>query len=189
VHAAGGDRTVTGAGPHDDDDLVRRAVAGEAQARDELARKHLPILRRVVRRYVSENDAEDVSHRAMMRGLGKLDTFRGDSSFRSWIHRVAINVALNHVRDTKKEAADELGEADLITNTLGTERLAAREARAKLLGLVEELPPKQRDSVKLRLFGELSFAEIGAELGISEDAAKVNFHHALKRLRVDLAGC
>jgi DNA-directed RNA polymerase specialized sigma24 family protein len=43
--------------------------------------------------------------------------------------------------------------------------------------------------VKLRLFGELSFAEIGAELGISEDAAKVNFHHALKRLRVDLAGC
>lgn len=170
----------------DDEQLVKRAAAGEAQARDELARKHLPVLRRVVRRYVSENDAEDVSHRAMMRGLSKLDTFRGDSSFRSWIHRVAINVALNHVRDTKKDAADELGEADIITNTLGTERLAAREARARLIGLVEQLPPKQRDSVKLRLFGELSFAEIGAELGISEDSAKVNFHHALKRLRADL---
>jgi RNA polymerase sigma-70 factor (ECF subfamily) len=171
----------------EDEDLIRRASEGEAQAKDELARKHLPILRRVVRRYVSEHDAEDVSHRAMMRGLSKLATFRGDSSFRSWIHRVAINVALNHVRDTKRDATDELAEADIITNTLGTERLVAREARAKLLGLVEKLPPKQREAVKLRLFAELSFAEIGAEIGISEDAAKVNFHHALKRLRVDLS--
>jgi RNA polymerase sigma-70 factor (ECF subfamily) len=171
----------------DDDRLAERAQRGNAAAREELARRHVPVLRRLVRRYVREDDAEDVAHKAMMRALDKLESFRGDSSFRSWLHRVAINVALNHARDTKRERACEIDEADLITNTLGTQRLVAREAKARLIGLVEALPEKQREAVRLRLFADLSFAEIGEHLGISEDAAKVNFHHALKRLRTELA--
>lgn len=170
-----------------DEILAEQAKSGEASAKDELARRHLVILRRVVRRYVREDDAEDVAQKAMMRALDKIDSFRGESSFRSWLHRVAINVALNHVRDSKRDRASEIDEADLITNTLGTQRLVAREAKERLVRLVEELPEKQRATVKLRLFGELSFAEIGKELGISEDSAKVNFHHALKRLRAELA--
>jgi RNA polymerase sigma-70 factor, ECF subfamily len=169
-----------------DEDLAGQAQAGDASARDELARRHLGVLRRVVRRYVREDDAEDVAQKAMIRALAKLDSFRAESSFRSWLHRVAINVALNHIRDTKKDQANEIDEADLITNTLGTQRLVAREAKERLVRLIEELPDKQRESVRLRLFGELSFAEIGTELGISEDSAKVNFHHALKRLRAGL---
>jgi len=171
----------------DDERLAARAQNGEAAAREALAKRHVPVLRRLVRRYVREDDAEDVAHKAMMRGLDKLESFRGESSFRSWLHRVAINVALNHARDTKRERASEIDEADLITNTLGTQRLVAREAKARLVGLVEALPEKQREAVRLRLFADLSFAEIGEQIGISEDAAKVNFHHALKRLRTELA--
>jgi RNA polymerase sigma-70 factor (ECF subfamily) len=94
-----------------------------------------------------------------------------------------VNTALNHVRDEKRTRGSEIDEADLITNTLGTQRLVAREAKERLLKFVAELPDKQRRSVELRLFGELSFAEVGVELGTSEDAAKMNFHHAMKRLR------
>lgn len=169
-----------------DEDLAIRAKAGDAAARDELARRHLGVLSRVVRRYVRDGDAEDVAQKAMMRALDKIESFRGESSFRSWLHRVAINVALNHLRDSKRDRASEIDEADLITNTLGTQRLVAREAKERLVRLVEELPEKQKLSVKLRLFSDMSFAEIGTELGISEDSAKVNFHHALKRLRVEL---
>ncbi len=173
--------------PDDDDALVKRAQAGDARAKDDLAKRHLPVLARIVRRYVRDADAEDVAQKAMLRALDKLETFRGESSFRSWLHRVASNVALNHARDNRREVASEIDEADLITNTLGTQRLVAREAKARLVGLVEALPEKQREAVRLRLFADLSFAEIGQRIGISEDSAKVNFHHALKRLRAGLA--
>lgn len=154
--------------------------------REELARRQLPLVARLVRRYVSEHDAEDVAQRAVMRALDKLDTFRGESSFRSWVHRIAVNVALNHVRDHRREQAQPVDEADLITNTLGTARLVAREARVRLLDAVSELPPKQRLSVELRLFQELSFADVATRMGVTEDSAKANFHHALKRLRAAL---
>ncbi len=167
----------------EDEDLIGRTRAGDKAAREELARRHLPILARLVRRYVQPQDADDVAQRSMMRALDKLDSFRGDSSFRSWAHRIAVNTALNHVRDEKRTRGSEIDEADLITNTLGTQRLVAREAKERLLKFVAELPDKQRRSVELRLFGELSFAEVGVELGTSEDAAKMNFHHAMKRLR------
>lgn len=171
----------------DEEALIRRALAGEASARDDLARIHLPVLARLVRRYVPAQDAGDVAQRAMMRALSKLDTFRGESSFRSWIHRIAVNTALNHVRDEKRTRASEIDEADLITNTLGTQRLVAREAKRRLLGFVEALPDKQRKSVELRLFKDMTFAEVAEQLGTSEDAAKMNYHHAMKRLRALLS--
>jgi len=161
--------------------LVARARTGERAAHDDLARRHLPLITRLVRRYVQAHDAEDVAQRAMMRALGKLDTFRGDSTFRSWLHRIAVNVALNHVRDHKQEIT--IDEADLITNTLGTARLVARETKQKLVLAVAELPEKQRISVELRLYRELSFAEVAEIMGITEDSAKANYHHAMKRLR------
>jgi RNA polymerase sigma-70 factor (ECF subfamily) len=172
----------------EDDALIQRTLAGDNAAREELTRRHLPILARLVRRYVPAQDADDVAQRAMMRALGKLDTFRGESSFRSWAHRIAVNTALNHVRDEKRTRASEIDEADLITNTLGTQRLVAREAKERLLKFVADLPDKQRRSVELHLFRDLSFAEVAEELGGSEDSAKMNFHHAMKRLRGLLEG-
>lgn len=166
--------------------LIARARAGDREARGELAKRQLPLVVRLVRRYVSEADADDVAQRAVMRALEKLDTFRGDSSFRSWVHRIAVNTALNHVRDHKREAPQAIDEADLITNTLGTARLVAREAKQRLLVAVEELPPKQKSAVEMRLFQELSFAEVAVEMGITEDSAKANYHHAMKRLRAVL---
>lgn len=172
--------------PSDEAALIAQARTGDREARGELAKRQLPLVVRLVRRYVSEADAEDVAQRAVMRALEKLDTFRGDSSFRSWVHRIAVNTALNHVRDHKREAPQAIDEADLITNTLGTARLVAREAKVKLLAAVQELPPKQKSAVEMRLFQELSFAEVATEMGITEDSAKANYHHAMKRLRAVL---
>lgn len=171
-----------------DEELVERARSGERGAQDELARRHRPLLVRLVRRYVSEGDAEDVAQRAILRAFDKLEGFRGESSFRSWLHRIAVNVALNHIRDTRKEVPTTVDEADLITNTLGTARLVAREAKARLIAALDDLPPKQKQSVELRLFRDLSFAEVATEMGTSEESAKANFHHAMKRLRAHLEG-
>ncbi len=94
-----------------------------------------------------------------------------------------MNAAMNHARDTRRRRSVPIEEVDLITNALGTGRMAVREARRKLTAALERLPPKQRTVVELRLVHELSFRAIAEIAGTSEDSAKSNFQHAVRRLR------
>jgi len=190
MHAARGRALSDGeTDPEADEQLAARCAAGDRAAADDLARRHLPQIGRLVRRYVKTEDAEDVAQRAMLRALENIASFRGDSAFRSWLHRIAVNTALNHTRGAPRERAHRtIDEADLITDTLGTARLVARETKSKLLVALADLPPKQRGSVEMRLFEDRSFREIGEALGTSEDSAKANFHHGMKRLREVLVG-
>lgn len=181
--------------PADEDDrpadedapLVDRFLAGERAAFDELVLRHRESLRKLARRYVrSEDDAEDVTQRALLQALEKLATFRRESTFRTWIHRIAVHLALNHARGEGRSRADasvELDDLPAFTSALATSRLVAAEVWAQVAQRLQELPPKQRLAVELRLFHELSFQEIGALAGCSEDSAKANFHHGVKRLR------
>lgn len=167
----------------DDEELVALARRGDAKAKDALARRHGTSLRRLVRRWVSEADAEDVAQRAIVRALERIDEVRSDASFRAWLYTIAQNLAKNHARDHGRRETREVMDVDLVTNALGTAKLVAREARDTVLAEIARLPDKQRGAVELRLFEGLSFKEIGERLGCSEDSAKVNFHHALRRLR------
>jgi len=166
-----------------DEELVGLVRKGDARAKDTLARRHGPALRRLVRRWVNEADAEDVAQRALVRAFERLGEMRSDASFRAWLYTIATNLAKNHVRDRGRHETRELVEVDLVTDALGTAKLVAREARDRVLAEIGRLPEKQRAAVELRLFEGLSFREVGERIGCSEDSAKVNYHHALKRLR------
>ena len=84
--------------------LVARAQRGERGAFDDLVRRHQQGMWRLVRRYVSSDaDAADVVQQAFVRAYRAVERFRGDASVRSWLYRIAINVALNHVRDRGRE--------------------------------------------------------------------------------------
>ena len=61
--------------------------------------------------------------------------------------------------------------------------LVVREDTERIRELLEELPEKQRQAVTLRIFEALSFREIGALIGSSEGAARVNYHHGIRRMR------
>lgn len=170
-------------------DLVDRFRAGDRRAFDELARRYREPIVGLVRRYVkNDGDAEDVAQRALMRAFEKIDGFRGDSSFRTWLHRIAVNLALNHIRGQDRFQVGEIADDAIFTNSLGTEKLVAAEVWRKVNARLDELPPKQRLVVELRLFHELSFKEVAAIADCSEDSAKVNFHHGVKRLRALLPG-
>ena len=172
---------------HRDDDapLLARYRAGERAAFDELVLRHRDSLLRVVRRYLkNDDDAEDITQRTLLRALEKLDGFRGESTFRTWIHRIAVHLALNHLRGRGRADPDvELDDLPAFTHALETGRLVAAEVWGRVAKRLGELPPKQRLVVELRLFHELSFQEIGTVAGCSEDSAKTNFHHGIKRLR------
>jgi RNA polymerase sigma-70 factor (ECF subfamily) len=170
--------------PVDDVRLVDLARGGDRAAFATLVARHSPALRVLVRRYLrDDDDVDEVVQRALVRAYDAMEGFRGDSSFRTWLSTIATNLALNHLRDRGRFREATIEEAEAITNSLATNRLVARETCRRLQATLTELPAKQRTAVELRLLHDLSFREVADVLGTSEDSAKANFHHGLKRLR------
>jgi RNA polymerase sigma-70 factor (ECF subfamily) len=167
-----------------DSALVTRARRGERGAFDEIVRRHQRGLWRLVRRYVKNDaDAADVVQQAFVRAYRGLDRFRGEASVRSWIYRIGINVALNHVRDHGREQPSDVVGDELTVDAVAPGAMLTAERARALRAAVSELPPKQRMVLELRVFDDLSFREVAALADCTENAAKVSFHYAVKRLR------
>ena len=170
--------------------LVARYLAGDQSAFEELVRRYQRPLYYLALRYVRvEADAKDLAQRTFVKVYGALSGFRADASFRTWIYRIAINLCLNHLRDRRREETRaELGESVAAPASGGERALIEAERGARLRDAIAELPPKQRMVLELRIYDELPFREVAELAGCSENSAKVNFHHAVKRLRTIVHG-
>lgn len=172
--------------------LVVRSQAGERAAQEELLGRYHRSVYALVRGYLqNREEAQDVAQRALLEAFAHLPGFRGESSFRTWLYRIALNLASHAGR--KAQAERRLREVPLVEEprgeaASGEQRLDGQARRQALQRAVAGLPEKQRRAVELRVFEDLSFREVGEVLGCSEDAAKMNFHHGLRRLRALLAG-
>ena len=177
---------LTHPGESDDDAiLVSQHRAGDRRAFDELVRKYQRRVYGLTLRYVrNREDAKDLAQRAFVRAFEAIDGFRGGSSFRTWLYRIAINLALNHLRDHKPQVeVDAALDEQCWIPAVGDARIVDDETRRALLRALDELPPKQRLVLELRVYEELPFREVATIARCSENAAKVTFHHAVKRLR------
>jgi RNA polymerase sigma-70 factor (ECF subfamily) len=171
--------TVTASDP--DRELAERFRAGERS-------RHQKGMWRLIRRYVKRDaDAADVTQLAFVRAFRGLAAFRGTASVRSWLYRIAINCALSWLRDHRREQASELAEDALVDANPAPAQISASDDRARLRRAIEQLPPKQKLVLELRVFDDLSFKEVAELAECSENTAKVNFHYAVKRLR-DILG-
>lgn len=172
----------------EDAGFVERFRAGDARAFDELVRKYQRAIYGLALRYVKDaDDAKDVAQRAFVRAFQAIGGFRAGASFKTWLYRIAINLALNHLRDRKvKVSVDE--HRSLAVDAVGTVRLQDAEMQAKLRAAVEKLPAKQRLVLELRVYEELPFREVAEIARCSENAAKVNYHHAVNALREHMEG-
>jgi RNA polymerase sigma-70 factor (ECF subfamily) len=172
----------------DEDALaVERYRSGDARAFDGLVRKYQRPIYYLALRYVKNaDDAKDVAQRAFVRAYQALGGFRGASSFKTWLYRIAVNSSLNHLRDHVRERPAEIADDALVAEAVGAARLDAGDDRRRLLAALEILPPKQRLVVELRVFEDLSFKEVAEVAECSENAAKVSFHYAVKKLREEM---
>ncbi len=180
-------RTENGS-PQSEYELVSAAQQGDRRAFAALMRLHREGLTRLVGRYLDdEDDVEEIVQRAFIRAYDNLSRFRAEARFRTWLFRIAINLSLNHLRDSSRTRPLHLSDLDAITNSLSTAKLVAREARRRLGEVLQNLPPMQRLAVELRLLHEFPFREIAEIAACSEDSAKANFHHGIKKLRQAMA--
>ena len=175
---------VAPAGGDEDAADVARLRAGDGGGFDALCTKYRGRIVSLVHRYVKNDaDAEDVAQRTLLRAYEKIATFRGEASFRTWLLRIAVHLALNHVRGRDRAESIDADDVAAFTSALDTHRLVAAELWRKVEARLDALPPKQRLVVELRLFHDLGFKEIGDLAGCTEASAKANYQHGVKRLR------
>lgn len=175
----------TRSAPADDEDApwVERFVAGERAAFDELMRRHERSVYFLAMRYLRDHDeAADILQRTFLKAFEKLAEFEGRSQFRTWLFRIAINLCKNRLRDQGRWQKVDPEEDELLVAPAKEDHIEAEQKQAALSDAVDRLPPKQRQTLELRVFGEMSFREIAEAMGCTENAAKVNYHYAVKNL-------
>ena len=173
-----------------DAELLEAFRGGDVRAFEALVRRYQRPVLSIARRFArDEDDAEDLAQRAFINAADRASGWRG-GSFKSWLFRIVVNLAKNHVRDTarfdRSEAATEK-EAEPVESG-AHERLEQAEQQKALREAVAKLPKRQREVLLLRIDGDLPFGEIASALGITEVNAKVNFHHAVQKLKALLQG-
>lgn len=168
-----------------DAELLEAFRAGDAKAFEALVRRYQRPVLSIARRFArDEDDAEDLAQRAFINASERAEGWRG-GSFKSWLFRIVVNLAKNHVRDVSRFDRSETAQEQEPEPSApeAHQRLEAREQQEALRAAVARLPKRQREVLLLRVDGDIPFAEIASTLGITEVNAKVNFHHAVQKLK------
>ncbi|WP_242371154.1 RNA polymerase sigma factor [Anaeromyxobacter sp. SG26] len=178
-----------------DDALLAAFLVGDDDAFGDLVRRHERLVLSIVRRYArTPEDARDLAQRTFLRALeaARRTLRRGERegfAFRRWLVRIAVNLAKNHLRDELRlgrTSLEALGQSEAHP-AVAVEALEEAERAAAVRAAVVRLPRRMREVLTLRVDAEAPFAEIADTLGISENAARVSFHHATRKLRAALA--
>jgi RNA polymerase sigma-70 factor (ECF subfamily) len=132
-----------------------------------------------------EDVAADVTQDTFLKALDRLESFRGESAFRTWLLAIARNEALGTIRSRTRRREETLDDADAHEDAAeAPDQMAFRGGEIeRIRSALGRLPEKQRLAVSLRLFDGLSFREIGESIGSTEGAARVNYHYGIGRLR------
>ena len=169
--------------------LVERARKGDGRAFDEIVTQHKRAVYSTARRLLgSLEDADEAAQMAFVRAWRALGGFRGESSLRTWLVRIVLNVS--KTLRSKAPPLDGLeGQEQLVDTGAGADDLLRqRESRARVRHAVDRLPPRQREVVMLKVFSEMTHREVAGILGLSEGAVKAHLHQAVANLRRRMAG-
>jgi len=153
---------------------------------DELvSRHHGSVFRTALGILHDEDGASDVAQEAFLKAFRGLRGFRGDASFKTWLLTIAANEARGVLRKARRRREVALQAAGPVPSTEAAvdDAMEKTEEANRIREFLTGLPEKQKQAVTLRIFEGLSFREIGEIIGSSEGAARVNYHHGIRRLR------
>jgi len=167
-----------------DFEVIRRVLHGETAAFELLVRRYQQTILRLTQRMTRNvEDAEDLAQDAFVQAYRFLANFHGQSSFSTWLYRIAVNLCLNHLRATRREDPMEVNGNVPDAREDSLARLLAAERDRALAAAIEELPPQQRATLTLRVYQGLGHREIAEILDCAEGTAKANYFHAIRTLQ------
>jgi RNA polymerase sigma-70 factor (ECF subfamily) len=180
--------------PADEREVLRRVRAGDLGAIQILFEEHRTRIYRVCLLYTdSTEDAKDILQETFLRAYKSVRRFRGDSSFTTWLTRIAINLCLNLRRDRRHADLAQTDRLDQVMFNMPHSRpagpeesLRTRELREKIVTLVGKLPPRERMAFVLKHFEHMKIREISGLMHITEGTVKSFLHRAVVTLREGL---
>jgi RNA polymerase sigma-70 factor (ECF subfamily) len=172
----------------DERTLVAACRANRAGAFDLIVERHRRAVYQLCYRFVGNHeDASDLSQEVFLRAYRGLRTFRGDSTIATWLHRIGVNACLNRMsaKTTLGKLTEPMAERQFVDEKAesASDRILKAERVARVRAAIAQLPPKQRATLILRTYQEMSHQEIADVLGSSVGAVKANFFHALGNLK------
>ncbi len=168
-----------------DADLVRRYRAGDERSATTLVTRHAnAIARFLAGSGASGDEVDDLVQETFVRAFRALDGWRGEAQFRTWLFSIASNLRRDRYRRAARGAQlVSLDGVDLEAGEDPATTLDAREAELALSRGLGTLPRLQREVFLLRAQQGLEYSAIAVALGTTPGAARVHYHHAVKRLK------
>jgi RNA polymerase sigma-70 factor (ECF subfamily) len=158
-----------------DQELVRRVQRGDSAAFDLLVRKYQHRIAGLIGRYIADwSECQDVAQETFLRAYRAIGNFRGDAQFYTWLHRIAVNTAKNHlVAHGRRPRTDDIDIEDaeqfassmrLRDNDTPERELMRQQLEQTVMRAVEALPEELRTAITLREAEGLSYEEIARKM-------------------------
>lgn len=163
--------------------LVAAYRNGDEQAAAELVARHAGALGRFLYSLGADrDDLEDLVQETLFRAFRRVESWRGGASFRSWLLTIGSNILRDQVRKRKGQLVSIEGR-DIPDRADPEADFAAGEAEDRVRQGLATLPRLQREVFLLRVQEGSDYGDIAAALGTTPGAARVHYHHAVKRLK------
>ena len=181
-----------------DHELVRRVQQGDSKAFDLLVRKYQHRIVGLIGRYLADwSECQDVAQETFLRAYRAIGNFRGDAQFYTWLHRIAVNTAKNHlVSHNRRPPTDDIDIDDaeqfasgmrLRDNDTPERELMRQQLEQTVMRAVEALPEELRVAITLREVDGLSYEEIATKMDCPIGTVRSRIFRAREAIEQELA--
>ena len=170
-------------------EIVDRAREGDDDAFEDLVRMYQGKLYGYLWRLSGNvEEAMELTQSSFVKAYVSLKRFRGDSSFKTYLYRIATNSWRNSIRDRSRRRTIDIDQVAVSSGEDLHDDLQRQQDRDRLWRAVEGLPPRQKEALVLRVREGYPFDQVARIMGCSTGAAKASYHHAVQKLKTDLEG-
>jgi len=169
--------------------LIKKFQKGDKQVFNKLIPIYQNYIYRIALKYLrSREDAEDLTQEIFIKLYNNLKSFKFKSNFKTYLYRIAVNSACNYYKKTKRDLAriDTIpkNEEKIISRAVNIDdKIIEKEIISDLEKAILDLTEKHKTIINLKDFQNLTYKQISKKLHITENAAKIRHHYALKKLK------
>ncbi len=167
-----------------DAQLIARWHAGDQRAATELVERHAQALARFATTHGVRDAVDELVQDTFVRAFNSLDSFRADSSLRTWLFTILKRLVLDRQRAERRARQQvELDEGHAVQEFDALDGMVADESMLRVQQAVDRLTPLQREVFMLRVSEGLPYTEIAKVVGSTEGACRVHYHNAMRAVK------